>query len=283
MLNKSAISFASLVDTAIRISNASAPDFIPSPSPLHGFDSKVNLKMRIDFKAASNNFSLDNKIGNGTIDGEGCPKTQRNDVLTKVANGDGLIPLFMRSSWIYFLKLKEKFLQQDGQLSATENLPHSATFFTAQQLMNATNNFDENLIIDKKFTVQFSKDISQGRDSKNHQYAGYDSIEDRVLVERWLCFRGRVNLSIMSESGSDLGASPIPSFASLLDRAIRSSKVCAENLRASPCPIHAFSSAVDMRTNSGELTIKRSQTWPKISDETVDGGEVTNTMKRNQT
>ncbi|KAK7385109.1 hypothetical protein VNO78_30820 [Psophocarpus tetragonolobus] len=102
-------------------------------------------------------------------------------------------------------------------------------------------------------------------------------------MDEILSFRKVVDWAIMSESASDMGATPLHSFASLVDQAIGSIKVIAEaNLRASPCPVHDFASAVDIRTkNSVEpkaavnnfagggtidgsgVTIRRSQSWPK--------------------
>ncbi|KAG5146827.1 hypothetical protein GLYMA_11G230400v4 [Glycine max] len=56
-------SFASLVDSAIRSSSASEADLGSSPSPVHAF--AAPLFTLAELKAATNNFSFDNKIGTG--------------------------------------------------------------------------------------------------------------------------------------------------------------------------------------------------------------------------
>ncbi|XP_029128991.1 putative wall-associated receptor kinase-like 16 [Cajanus cajan] len=109
-------------------------------------------------------FCLEGQIGDGTKEGGGCQPKHRDDVFMKVAIGVGvgLIALFMGTSWLYliyekrkFLKLKEKFFQQNGglilkqQLSTKEGLSRLPTIFTGEELKKATNNFDEDFIIGK--------------------------------------------------------------------------------------------------------------------------------------
>ncbi|KAK7301433.1 hypothetical protein RJT34_12297 [Clitoria ternatea] len=92
-----------------------------------------------------------------------CPKEGEGlDMVTKVVIGvgAGIVILFVSTTLLYFIhqkrklvKLKEKYFRQNGgftllqQLSAGENSSQAFQIFTAEQLKQATNNFDESLII----------------------------------------------------------------------------------------------------------------------------------------
>ncbi|GMY06625.1 wall-associated receptor kinase 2-like [Fagus crenata] len=102
-------------------------------------------------------------------DGGACvpnqPSGQRTGQLSLAMNlavgvGIGFIVMLICSSWLYLIvkqrkliKLKEKFFQQNGgfilqqQLSRQENSNQTAKIFTTEELKNATNNYDDALII----------------------------------------------------------------------------------------------------------------------------------------
>ncbi|MED6148933.1 hypothetical protein PIB30_057628 [Stylosanthes scabra] len=103
-------------------------------------------------------FCPNGQSGNGSKE-EGCHK---KDFLLQIVIGAsaGSIAIFVGTSLLYLtyqkrklMKLKEKFFKQNGgllllqQLSTREESSHNTQIFTSDELMKATNNFDENLIV----------------------------------------------------------------------------------------------------------------------------------------
>ncbi|XP_052201535.1 wall-associated receptor kinase 3-like [Diospyros lotus] len=102
--------------------------------------------------------------GDGMRNGTGCQLKGQHRGSTLLATGlglsMGLLVLFLGSTWIYwmlrrrrFLKLREKFFQQNGgfvlqqQLSKHERSVETARIFTEEDLKKATNNYDESGVI----------------------------------------------------------------------------------------------------------------------------------------
>ncbi|KAK7385106.1 hypothetical protein VNO78_30817 [Psophocarpus tetragonolobus] len=76
-------SFASLIDSEIRSSNASVLDFIPSPSPLHSFASTIDLRTRSDVQPSFTN-TFSNKIDYQ----EDKDDVEEQEVPVSLPNGD---------------------------------------------------------------------------------------------------------------------------------------------------------------------------------------------------
>ncbi|XP_040997141.1 wall-associated receptor kinase 5-like [Juglans microcarpa x Juglans regia] len=98
--------------------------------------------------------------GNGTKDHGGCEADFVIINRIAIGAGVGFISLLVLSSWVYFilkkrkiLKLREKFLQQNGgmileqQLSRQEGSTETVKIFTVDELQKATKNYDESRII----------------------------------------------------------------------------------------------------------------------------------------
>ncbi|MED6149117.1 hypothetical protein PIB30_059389 [Stylosanthes scabra] len=103
-------------------------------------------------------FCPNGQSGSGTKE-EGCHK---KDFLLPIVIGAsaGSIAIFVGTCLLYLtyqkrklMKLKEKFFKQNGgllllqQLSTREESSHTTQIFTSGELMKATNNYDENLIV----------------------------------------------------------------------------------------------------------------------------------------
>ncbi|KAG6655447.1 putative wall-associated receptor kinase-like 16 [Carya illinoinensis] len=107
---------------------------------------------------------LDGYEGDGKIaSGIGCrPKANKSSVniIVPLAISIGLVGLFVGGSSIYcglkrrkLIKLKEKFFQQNGGLLLQQKLSNyrasmeTAKIFSAEELQNATNNYDESRVL----------------------------------------------------------------------------------------------------------------------------------------
>ncbi|CBI18949.3 unnamed protein product, partial [Vitis vinifera] len=116
--------------------------------------------------------------GNGRRDenGDGCTPHDDQLLIVKIAVGIfiGLIALLITSSWLYwglkkrkFIKLKEKFFQQNGglmlqqQLHGREGSSESVKIFTAEELEKATNKYDEDTIIGRGGYGTQLKDVAK--------------------------------------------------------------------------------------------------------------------------
>ncbi|KAL2990979.1 hypothetical protein AAZX31_11G234500 [Glycine max] len=80
-----------------------------------------------------------------------------------------------------------------------------------------------------------------------------EMVESIDVTDDARSFSWAVDSAIRSETGSIFGESRVRSFASLVDSAIRSSSASEADLGSSPSPVHAFASAVDIRTVAARL------------------------------
>ncbi|KAJ9673496.1 hypothetical protein PVL29_023201 [Vitis rotundifolia] len=98
--------------------------------------------------------------GDGRQDGDRCNLDHLQVISVVLGAGIGFMILLLIISWLYwglkkrkFIKLKEKFFQQNGglmlqqQLSRQEGSDETIKIFTAEELEKATNKYDESNIV----------------------------------------------------------------------------------------------------------------------------------------
>ncbi|KAF3965363.1 hypothetical protein CMV_010444 [Castanea mollissima] len=100
--------------------------------------------------------------GDGLKNGTGCRAkvSQSNLIIITLCISVGLLVLLVGGSWIYWglkkrklIKLKEKFFQQNGglllqqKLSSHSGSMETARIYSAEELENATNNYDEKRVL----------------------------------------------------------------------------------------------------------------------------------------